>query len=141
MTTKNVGLFGISFLSYIGSKAKDLFNFKEKKEEKKITEELERNKIINRVTTVQCSANDPVEDRLNAVQLKNIEGIYLSVLDGHGGSFASDYAYKKLHIYFDQRMKYLENSDFQYEKKIIDSINHSFEQIVSLITKIFIKGR
>ena len=134
LNTKNVGLFGFSFLSYIESKAKSLFNYNDINQYNVQTnDELQKNQILNRVTTVQCCANNPVEDRLNAVQLKNLDGYYLSVLDGHGGGFVVDYAYKKLHLYFDQRMKYLENSDFLLEKKITESLTFAFENIVSLI--------
>ena len=52
--------------------------------------------------------------------LENLNGYYLSVLDGHGGSIIVDYAYKHLPIYFDERMKSLENSDFHEDYKIIE---------------------
>jgi hypothetical protein len=133
-TTKNVGLLGYSFLSYIGSKAKSIFTTEEMKHSPKTSEEdLTENKIINRVSIVQCSANNPVEDRFNAIQLKNIDGYYVSVLDGHGGNQIADYANKKLHVYFDNRIKFLENSDFKLKQKIHDSFMYAFEQVVSLL--------
>ena len=134
--TKNIGLLGFSFFSYLGSKAKSLFN--NESEEKLIvnksnfSEDLINNDILNRVSIVQCSANNPVEDRFNAVQLKNINGYYLSVLDGHGGNQVADYANKKLHLYFDNRFKYHENSDFQLKQKIQDSLLYAFEAVVSI---------
>lgn len=131
--TKNVGLLGMSFLSYLGSKAKSIFSHQEiKKHPEYNFEDLMSNKIINRVSIVQCSANNPVEDRFNAIQLKNIDGYFVSVLDGHGGNQLADYANKKLHVYFDNRIKFLENSNFKLKQKINDSFIYAFDTIVSL---------
>lgn len=87
------------------------------------------NQILNRVSNIQYYANNPVEDRLNAIQLINLNGYYLSVLDGHGGSIIVDYAYKHIPIYFDERIKSLENSDFNEDYKIIDAFNYSFQSV------------
>lgn len=132
--TKNVGMFGMSFLTYIGSKAKSIFsNEPPKKYPEFTTEDLTSNKIINRVSIVQCSANNPVEDRFNAVQLKNIDGYFVTVLDGHGGNQLADYANKRLHLYFDNRLKFLENSEFKFKQMIEDSFTYTFENIVSYL--------
>lgn len=87
------------------------------------------NQILNRVSNIQYYANNPVEDRLNAIQLTNLNGYYLSVLDGHGGSIIVDYAYKHIPSYFDERIKSLENSDFHEDYKIIDAFNYSFQSV------------
>lgn len=138
--TKNIGLLGLSFLSYLGGKAKALFSNDNDTLTNKptFTEDLIRNDILNRVSIVQCSANNPVEDRFNAIQLKNLNGYYLSVLDGHGGNQIADYANKKLYTYFDCRFNYHKNSDFKLKQKIEDSYIYAFEKVVRLFTYIIL---
>mmetsp|Transcript_4584 Transcript_4584/g.6958 ORF Transcript_4584/g.6958 Transcript_4584/m.6958 type:complete len:100 (+) Transcript_4584:1050-1349(+) len=45
----------------------------------------ERNKLQSRVEVVVNPSNDPCEDRFNCFQLKNLDGFYSAVFDGHGG--------------------------------------------------------
>lgn len=44
-----------------------------------------RNKIDKRIVSLQYSANKSIEDRTVCYQLKNIEGIFAGIYDGHGG--------------------------------------------------------
>jgi serine/threonine protein phosphatase PrpC len=46
-----------------------------------------------------------MEDFHNAIQLKNIDGYLLTVLDGHGGIEVAKYANKKIHLLFDNFIK------------------------------------
>lgn len=128
-STKNVGLFGYSFVSYLTSKAKSFFHIYENKKDTSLPV-VYRNNIMNRVSIVQCSANNPVEDRFNAIQLKNLNSYFISVLDGHGGNQVADFVNKQLHIYFDERIKYLENSNYQVQHKIKESFLYAFESVV-----------
>lgn len=43
------------------------------------------NHIKNRIVNLQYPANNPIEDRFDFVQLKSIQGYFISVFDGHGG--------------------------------------------------------
>lgn len=95
--------------------------------------ELIPNVLKNRVSVVQYAANSPIEDRYNAIQLKNLKGYCLQVLDGHGGSQVAEFANKKLYTQFDS--KYLElilnNNEMSEEEKIKESIIHAFTVVVS----------
>jgi hypothetical protein len=44
-----------------------------------------KNKLANRVSTIQYNANNPIEDRISYKDLVNIDGFAALVLDGHGG--------------------------------------------------------
>ena len=41
--------------------------------------------LTGRVEAIQYPGNEPIEDRINAHYLKNINGYYAAVFDGHGG--------------------------------------------------------
>jgi len=97
----------------------------------KNNEMLTSNQIKNRVSVIQYAANNPIEDRYNAIQLRNLYGYCLQVLDGHGGSQVADFANKKLHVMFDT--KYLElkdNKKISEKDKIITCINFAFKAVV-----------
>lgn len=93
-------------------------------------EELIKNQLRNRVCEVTATANMPREDRANAIQLKNLEGYFLSVLDGHGGDIVAEYASKKLHMKFDEKILELKSSEISEKEKVSCAINYAFEQIV-----------
>ena len=46
---------------------------------------LARNKLLNRVETIEYNANNPIEDRMSYSQLTSVDGYAALVLDGHGG--------------------------------------------------------
>lgn len=45
----------------------------------------QRNKVKNRVFSIQTPANNPIEDRFAYDDLASVEGFVASVFDGHGG--------------------------------------------------------
>ena len=95
-----------------------------------------RNRLKNRVCEWHISANDPREDRSASIQLKFLDGYFISVFDGHGGDFIANFAKKELHKKFDENIsskKFPINvSNTENEKIIIDSIHFAFENIVSI---------
>lgn len=66
---------------------------------------LERNKLQKRVKILVNASNEPCEDRFNCYQLKNINGYYSAVFDGHGGWQVSQFAMKNMHLYIDEELK------------------------------------
>ena len=77
-----------------------------------------QNSLTNRAYILSYPANEPCEDRFNCYQLKNINGSYAGVFDGHGGWQVSELAMRKLHVYLDEALKKAKS-----EKDIIDAIN------------------
>ncbi len=101
---------------------------------KKYAEKMSSNSINNRVCKVEISANKPSEDRCNALQLKNINGYFVAVFDGHGGEEVADYAKRELHKKFDENFKLLnEDNKILQKQKIILAIHKAFEEVVSRI--------
>lgn len=92
---------------------------------------LRRNILKNRVCEFHINANNPREDRTNAIQLKNFDGYFLSVLDGHGGDDVAEFANQELHKKFDEKYKDLAYDDSIKEKeKVKMAISHAFAEIV-----------
>ena len=58
---------------------------KPKKNECEAPEDSKRNNLTSRAQIVVNPSNAPCEDRFNCYQLKNLEGYYSAVFDGHGG--------------------------------------------------------
>lgn len=50
-----------------------------------VGESKQRNKVKNRVFSIQTPANNPIEDRFAYHDLTSLEGFVASVFDGHGG--------------------------------------------------------
>ena len=98
---------------------------------KKLENKLKTNKIKNRVCEVHISANYPREDRCNAIQLKNLDGFFLSVLDGHGGDDVADFANKELHKKFDEKYKQIAHDEnLKDQQKVKLAIYNAFQEIV-----------
>lgn len=95
-------------------------------------EELIKNRLKNRVCEAVVSANSPREDRSNAIQLKNFDGYFLTVLDGHGGDEVAEYASKRLHEKFDTKYIALEDSDLNEQERVKKAIEYTFEEIVRI---------
>ncbi len=99
----------------------------------KENDNLKANILKNRVSVIQYAANNPIEDRYNAIQLKNLNGYCLQVLDGHGGCQVAEFANKRLHVLFDSKILELkENKRLSDHEKIIHSIKYAFKEVVSL---------
>jgi hypothetical protein len=96
---------------------------------------LKSNILSNRVCKLTYAANDPIEDKLNAIQLKNFDGYFISVLDGHGGFEVADFASRELHRKFDQQFLNLMTSNtgkyMSEQDKVVSSINYAFDEIVN----------
>jgi hypothetical protein len=98
----------------------------------------EENKIIpleERVNVINFSANTPIEDRFNAIRLKNIEGNLLAVFDGHGGDSISEYASQKIAPYLDsiylELMNNKNNKDKTKDQLISQALYDTFQKIVN----------
>lgn len=113
--------------------SKHNFNKREKNYLKEQNSELKSNILLNRVSVIQYNANNPREDRHNAIQLKHLPGYMVAVFDGHGGNEVADYANKMLHKYFDDEILKTKDSNNEIkDNTIIDSINKAFHKIVIL---------
>jgi hypothetical protein len=98
---------------------------------RKYLERMTTNNINNRVCKVEISANNPSEDRCNALQLKNLKGYFAAVFDGHGGDAVADYAKKELHKRFDENYQLLkEDSRILEKQKIVLAMYKAFEEVV-----------
>jgi hypothetical protein len=96
--------------------------------------ELKSNKLKNRVCEVHISANNPREDRSNAIQLKNFDGYFLSVLDGHGGEDVADFAHRELHKKFDEKYKEIAHDEnMREQQKVKVAMYYAFQEIVKII--------
>jgi hypothetical protein len=141
--SKYLGLIGSALFGYFAMKSKNSrsesvknksateYGNYEEISNRKDEEILIRNLLKNRVSTISYASNNPIEDRYNAIQLKNLDGFLVEVLDGHGGYHVAEYASKKLHIYFDEKIKELNNNgrDLNDDDKIITALNHSFTSV------------
>ena len=65
---------------------------------------MERNILDTRVSVLVNPSNQPCEDRFNCAQLKNLDGYYSAVFDGHGGWQVSELAMRRLHIILDEQL-------------------------------------
>lgn len=126
--TKNVGLFGFSLFSYISCKAKSLLGIQD---ENKI--KLKPNDISNRLSIVQCTANNPLQDRFNGIQLKHLDGYYMSVLDGHGGHQVAEYANKRLHVSLDERLNKTKYTSGSTSERIMEGLNYAYKTVVRVL--------
>jgi hypothetical protein len=90
------------------------------------------NQIKNRIFHFQKSANNPIEDRINSIQLENIEGYWVSVLDGHGGDTVAEYANNNLHIRFEERIHQhkIQSENFIDNVQITDALIYAYDQVV-----------
>lgn len=103
----------------------------------KTEQRIKLNDLQNLTSIVQYNANDPLEDRYVAVELKNFNGYFLSVLDGHGGYQIAEFAKQRLASYFDEI--YLNNKNSTNNKNqsedsiVLESLNQTFLKIVKFI--------
>jgi len=89
------------------------------------------NKIKNRIFQFQKPANNPIEDRINSLQLNNIDAFFVSVLDGHGGDFVAEYANNLLPLKLEERLKNI--GDFNITDEILkDALTYAFDEVVSI---------
>ena len=134
--TKLFGIIGFAIFGFLAINYKKLHNqseksnFREESSDSDSNHKLTRNILKNRVSTISYAANNPIEDRYNAIQLKNLDGYLIEVLDGHGGYQVAEYASKKLHLYLDQRLGETKHETKSTdEEKIISAINFAFSSV------------
>lgn len=73
---------------------------------------LQKNKITNRIKSLQYEANNPCEDTLTYIQLKSINAYTVSVFDGHGGPELAEYSKAKINTFIDLYLsEHLEGND------------------------------
>ena len=86
-------------------------------------------------------SNKPCEDRFNCHQLKNLDGYYSAVFDGHGGWQVAELAMKKLHFYIDEELKKCRNkSDKEIMNCITEGYNHLEAEWKDIATASFHAG-
>ena len=136
--SKYFGFIGSALFGYFAVKLKKSKNESDKVKRNEHSDEISntintfinRNILKNRVTTISYAANNPIEDRYNAIQLKNLDGYLVEVLDGHGGYQVAEYASKKLHIFFDEKIKELKDEGIlSKDDMIISAINYAFTAV------------
>eukprot|EP01016_Furgasonia_blochmanni_P005892 TRINITY_DN12326_c0_g1_i1.p1 TRINITY_DN12326_c0_g1~~TRINITY_DN12326_c0_g1_i1.p1 ORF type:complete len:496 (+),score=92.38 TRINITY_DN12326_c0_g1_i1:77-1564(+) len=94
---------------------------------------LTRNQIEGRISSLQYSANSPIEDRYFTAQLSSIEGYLFGVFDGHGGFAVADFA--KTHVCEElDNILAKHQSEAEYDKNdpdklIITSLNEAFDKV------------
>jgi len=95
------------------------------------TKTIELNNLENRASVIQFNANEPIEDRYSAYELKNFPGYFLAVLDGHGGSDVAEYANERLYRYFDEIYKEmkLKNKKLSEDEVVVNSLLKTFERV------------
>jgi len=88
----------------------------------------------DKVKAIQYNANEPCEDRYIALRLKNLNGDFLAVFDGHGGESVSQFASEKMAKYFDTIYLELKNKNVKNEKSeeeiVKQSLLDTFHKIV-----------
>jgi hypothetical protein len=92
---------------------------------------IELNNLEKRASILAFNANEPIEDRHSAYELRNFPGYFLAVLDGHGGAEVADYANERLYRYFDEIYKDTKekNKKLSEDEVVVNSILKAFERI------------
>lgn len=94
-----------------------------------------------KVNVIEYNANNPIEDRFAAVELKNIKGNLLAVFDGHGGDLVSDYVAKHTAQYLDTIYLELTNNkkhkDKTEDQLITQAMYETFQKLVRKFKQIF----
>lgn len=130
-------LFIYCFFTISGVKSQ--FNFyrnntqcsAEKTSEKHTPNTLELNNLEARAAVLSHNANNPLEDRFQAVELKNFKGYFISVLDGHGGHELAEFANSRLFKYFDTIYKELreKNTKRPEDDVVSEALFKTFEKV------------
>ena len=87
-------------------------------------------KINETIFAIQKAANNPIEDTytIKEISLPTLKGYFLSVFDGHGGSFLSNYSNNVFYDYFIEF--FLTYPEHQNEnEKIKKSLYETFQRI------------
>jgi len=92
------------------------------------------NDLEKKMKAIQYNANNPCEDRFNALKLKNLDAEFLAVFDGHGGESVSQYASEKMALFFDsiylELTKKNEKGEKTQEEVIKQALLDCFHKIV-----------
>lgn len=91
---------------------------------------MERNMLDTRVSVLVNPSNQPCEDRFNCAQLKNLDGFYSGVFDGHGGWQVSELAMRRLHVILDEQL-----AKFGSGPKTDDQISQAITQAFDIFEK------
>lgn len=91
--------------------------------------QLQRNKLKNRVSTLQYQANNPIEDRIQATELKTIDGYMVGVFDGHGGWQFSNYLQKAIAIELEKQLEAHKGKYSTDDELITAALLETFNQI------------
>jgi hypothetical protein len=94
------------------------------------------NKIKNRIFQFQKPANNPIEDRINSLQLNNIDAYFVSVLDGHGGDFVAEYANNLLHLKLEERLQNIGDINI-LDANLKDALTYAFDEVVNIYKYIY----
>lgn len=92
---------------------------------------IELNNLEKRASVLQFNANEPIEDRYSAYELKHFQGYFLAVLDGHGGADVAEYANERLYRYFDEIYKETKekNKKLLEDEIVVNSLLKTFEKV------------
>jgi len=90
-----------------------------------------------KVKVIQFNANSPCEDRYIALKLKNLDGDFLAVFDGHGGDSVSQFASENMARYFDSIYLELTNKNNKGIKSQEEIIKQAFLDTFHKIVKKF----
>ncbi len=95
------------------------------------TKTIELNNLEKRAGIIQYNANEPIEDRYSAYELKHFPGYFMAVLDGHGGAEVAEYANERLYRYFDEIYKEMrqKNKKLTEDEVVVNSLLKTFERV------------
>ena len=80
------------------------------------------------ITNTYYPANNPIEDRYTIKFLDKIKNcLFLSVLDGHGGYYMSEFANQRLYVYFEEEM--LKQNSGSDNEKVVKSLKEAFNRV------------
>ena len=116
------------FLYFIISLIQNLITCNENLE--KFMYKINSSKIDDAIFGLQIGANNPTEDTysIKKLTLRNSNGYFISIFDGHGGSYLSNYSNNVFYDYFIEF--YLNFPEHENEsEKIKKSLNETFKRI------------
>lgn len=92
--------------------------------------------VSERVATVKHNSNLLIEDRYTTRQLKNFNGYFLAVLDGHGGAQLAEFANSQLADWFDINYLATKAKFYDEDESVVQALKLTFLQIEQAYLKI-----